>query len=138
MNIGTVAMVFGMVFLFAGISGFFPSSIPPGAPPLIVEHGHGLALGLLPINTLHNIVHLLFGVLGIAASRAVLLSARGYFQIVAVAYGLLVVLGLMPATQTVFGLVPIWGNDVWFHALLAAPAAYFGFVASPAPVARRV
>jgi hypothetical protein len=39
------------------------------------------------------------------------------------------VLGLIPATQTTFGLIPIWGNDVWFHALLAAGAAYFGFVA---------
>ena len=138
MNIGTVAMVFGIVFLVGGLAGFFPSPPPPNAPPLTVEHGHGLALGLLPVNTLHNIVHLLFGALGIAAARGVLLSARGYLQLVAVAYGLLIVMGLIPATQTTFGLVPIWGNDVWFHLLLAAPAAYFGFVApTDASVRRR-
>ena len=138
MNTGTAAMVFGVVFLLAGLAGFFAAPIPPGAPPLVVEHGHGLALGLFPVNTLHNVVHLLFGVLGIAAARGAILSARGYFQMVAVAYGLLVVLGLIPATQTTFGLVPIWGNDIWLHALLAAGAAYFGFVASPSVVARRV
>jgi hypothetical protein len=138
MNTGTAAMVFGVVFRLAGLAGFFPAPIPPGAPPLIVEHGHGLALGLFPINTLHNVVHLLFGVLGIAAARGAMLSVRGYFQMVAVAYGLLVVLGLIPATQTTFGLIPIWGNDVWLHALLGAGAAYFGFVASPSVVARRV
>lgn len=138
MNIGPVAMVFGVVFLLAGVAGFFPSPIPPGAPPLIVEHGHGLALGLFPVNTLHNVVHLLFGVLGIAASRGALLSARGYFQLIAVAYGALVLLGLIPATQTAFGLVPIWGNDIWLHGALAAGAAYFGFIASPATARRYV
>ena len=137
MNTATMAMIFGVVFLLAGLSGFFAAPPPPDAPPLTLEHGHGLALGLFPINTLHNIVHLLFGILGIAASRGAILAARQYFQIVAVAYALLVVLGLIPATQTAFGLVPIWGNDVWLHALLAAGAGYFGF-AGGTPVARRV
>ena len=129
MNTRTVAIVFGVVFLFAGISGFVPSPPPAGAPPLMVEHGHGLALGLFPINTLHNIVHLLFGALGIAAGLGAIMSARGYFQLVAISYALLVVLGLIPATQTTFGLIPIWGNDIWLHALLAAGAAYFGYMA---------
>jgi len=136
MNTGTMAMVFGVVFVLAGLSGFFPSPPPMLAPPLSVEHGHGLALGLFPINTLHNIVHLFFGVLGIAASRGVLIGARSYFQMVAVIYALLAVLGLIPATQTTFGLIPIWGNDVWLHAGLAAVAAYFGF-AAPAGAPRR-
>jgi hypothetical protein len=94
------------------------------------------ALGLLPVNTLHNVVHLLFGVIGIAASRGAIVSARGYFRLVAVSYTLLVLLGLIPATQTTFGLIPIWGNDVWLHALLAAGAAYFGFAAPPTVHAR--
>jgi hypothetical protein len=38
------------------------------------------------------------------------------------------VLGLIPATSTTFGLVPIYGNDVWLHAGLAVVAAYFGFI----------
>jgi len=137
MNVGNAALVFGIVFVLAGLSGFFAAPPPPDAPPLTVEQGHGLALGLFPVNTLHNVVHLLFGVLGIAASRGALVSARGYFRLVAVAYALLVVLGLLPATQTTFGLIPIWGNDVWLHALLAAGAAYFGFVA-PATARARV
>jgi hypothetical protein len=128
-----MAMVFGVVFSLIGVLGFFPS----GAPPLSVEHGHGMALGLFPINTLHNVVHLLFGVLGIAAARGALMSARAYFQLVAVAYALLVILGLLPTTQTTFGLIPIWGNDVWLHALIAAGAAYFGFAAPVAAAAAR-
>jgi Domain of unknown function (DUF4383) len=136
MTTGTAAMVFGVVFVLAGLSGFVAAPPPLDAPPLSVAHGHGLALGLFPVNTLHNLVHLLFGILGIAASRGALLSARGYFQLVAMAYAALVVLGLIPATQTTFGLIPIWGNDVWLHGLLAVGAAYFGYV-MPAPVPAR-
>jgi hypothetical protein len=130
MNLNTAALVFGLVFTLAGLAGFVPAPPPANAPPLVVEHGHGLALGLFPVNTLHNIVHLLFGVLGIVAARAAPGSARGYFRLVAVVYALLVVLGLFAATQTTFGLIPIWGNDVWLHALLGVGAAYFGFIAA--------
>jgi hypothetical protein len=139
MNTATAAMAFGIVFILAGISGFFAAPPPPDAPPLMVEHGHGLALGMFPVNTLHNVVHLLFGALGLAAWRGAIVSAGGYFQVVAVSYGLLVVLGLLPATQTTFGLIPIWGADVWLHAALAVVAAYFGFMAPAAvPAARRL
>ena len=129
------ALVLGLGFLVAGIAGFFPS---PATPPegLTQTHGFGHALGLLPVNTLHNAVHILFGLLGIAASRGALMSARGYAQLVAVAYGLLTVLGLLPATQNTFGLIPIYGNDVWLHGIIAAASAYFGFVARD-PVAIR-
>jgi hypothetical protein len=135
MNVATMAAVFGVVFTLAAVGGFFAAPPPPGAPPLTLEHGHGLALGIFPVNTFHNVVHLLFGVLGLAAARDAILSARAYFQLVAVAYALLTVLGLIPATQTAFGLVPIWGADVWLHAVLAAGAAYFGF-RTPAAVRR--
>lgn len=127
MNTATAAVVFGVVFTLAGLAGLVAAPPPPGAPPLTVEHGHGLALGIFPVNTLHNLVHLLFGVLGFAAARNLMLSPRGYFQVVSISYALLTLLGLIPATYTTFGLVPIWGADVWLHLALAAGAAYFGF-----------
>lgn len=131
MNMRTAVLVIGIVFIVGAVAGFFPAPIPPGSPPLTIEEGHGLAFGLLPVNLPHNIVHLLFGILGIAAFAGVGLGVRAYFQLVAIVYALLTVLGLIPATQTTFGLVPIWGNDVWFHAVLAAIAAYFAFMAPP-------
>jgi hypothetical protein len=92
-----------------------------------MTHGYGHALGLFPVNTLHNIVHLLFGVWGIVAYKSYG-GSRSYFRVVAVVYGLLTILGLLEPTRTTFGLVPIYGNDVWLHALLALVAAYFGWV----------
>jgi hypothetical protein len=129
------ALVLGLGFVVAGIAGFFPTAATP-PEDLTQTHGFGHALGILPVNTLHNAVHLLFGLLGILASRGSLMSARAFCQFVAVAYALLAVLGLLPATQTTFGLIPIYGADVWLHAIIAAAAAYFGFVARD-PVAAR-
>jgi hypothetical protein len=69
----------------------------------------------------------LFGLLGLMAARGMLMSARAFFQMLAVAYALLTVLGMIPATQTTFGLIPIYGNDVWLHALIAIAAGVIGF-----------
>jgi hypothetical protein len=85
-----------------------------------------MLLGLFPVNTVHNIVHILLGLWGLLAGGTAT-SAIGYFKALTVIYALLAVLGLIPATQDLFGLAPIHGNDVWLHGILALAAAYFGF-----------
>lgn len=129
MNTRTFALIFGVVFLLVGAGGFIPGIVQPGVPEagLTQTHGYGHELGLFPVNTIHNIIHLLFGVWGVVAYRSYA-GARTYFRCVAVIYALLTVLGLLPQTNTTFGYVPIYGNDVWLHALLALVAAYFGWV----------
>lgn len=131
----TMALVFGIVFVLVGAAGFIPGLVhqPMTAPHASASHltmggeGAGNLLGLFPVNMLHNIVHVLFGLIGLAASRSVK-GARTYFQFVFVAYALLAVLGLIPSMQTLFGLVPLHGNDVWLHAVLALAGLYLGFV----------
>jgi hypothetical protein len=127
MNTRTFALVWGIGFLLAGISGFVMATEGTPDPGLTMTHGYGHALGLFPVNTLHNIVHLLFGVWGLLAYRSYG-GARTYARSVAVIYGLFIIMGLIPTLNTTFGLVPLYGNDVWLHLLLAAPAAYFGFM----------
>ncbi len=116
------AMVFGVVFLLVGLLG------------LLSRGGTGMEadmntapklLGLFPVNLLHNLVHLAFGVWGIAASRSHG-GAKGFHRAGAVIYLVLVVLAFVDPTT--FGLVPIGGNDIWLHALLAAGLGYFGFI----------
>jgi hypothetical protein len=128
MNTRMFARVFGIVFLVVGVGGFIPGlTTPHDHPGLAVEAGSGMELGLFPVNVLHNLVHVAFGIWGLLAARSIG-AARGYAKTVAIAYGVLTILGLIPATNTTFGLVPIYGHDIWLHALLAAVAAYFGFV----------
>ena len=85
-------------------------------------------LGLFPVNVVHHLVHLLVGVLGIAAYRA-FDSARLYARGLAIVYGVLAVMGLISAANlhTMFGLTPLFSHDVWLHAGTAVIAAYFGW-----------
>lgn len=129
MSTRTFALIFGIVFLVVGAGGFIPGILQPGVPDpdLTMTQGYGHELGLFPVNLLHNIVHILFGVWGIFAYKS-LAGARTYFRAVAIIYAVLTVMGLVPGLHTSFGLVPLYGNDVWLHALLALVAAYFGWI----------
>jgi hypothetical protein len=122
------ARIYGIVFLIIGVGGFIPGLTQEhDHPNMAIDFASGMELGLFPVNGLHNIVHIAFGIWGLVASRD-FDASRWYARIVAIAYGLLTLMGLIPATNTTFGLVPIYGHDVWLHALLAAGAAYFGFL----------
>lgn len=129
MAIRYFALAFGIVFLLIGIAGFVPGFVTGPQPatdaPADAEMAGNL-FGLFPVNPLHNIVHIVFGIWGIVAYRS-LSGARLYARVVAVVYAILAVMGLIPMLQTLFGLVPLYGHDVWLHALLAVIAAYFGW-----------
>jgi hypothetical protein len=99
---------------------------PDAAPTAEVIHTHGYLLGLFPVNALHNLFHVAWGIFGIAAYRG-LTGARVFARATAIVYGLLTVMGLIPGLNTLFGLLPLYGHDVWLHAVLALVAAYFGF-----------
>ena len=129
MSTRTFAMLLGIVFLAVGVLGFlgepFTAAPHPEHPPVDPEARD--LLGLFPVNMIHNVVHVLFGLWGLAASR----SAGGavtYARGVAILYALLTVMGFVPALQTTFGYIPLYGNDIWLHGLIALVSAYFGWV----------
>jgi hypothetical protein len=144
MNVRYFALILGIMFLLVGVLAFVPGltthpATDAGAGAhqhdlVVTGPGHGYLLGLFHVNILHNLVHLLFGVWGVIAYRSLGASVT-YSRAVAIIYGVLVVAGLIPGLNTMFGLVPIHGNDVWLHLLIAGAAAYFGWAA--APVAHR-
>ena len=129
------ALIIGIFFFLCGVMGFIPAfvkepTVTPDIAGLGFTTGYGYLLGLFPINVLHNVVHLVVGLLGIFASIS-LDSSRLYSGVLGIFYGVLTVMGLFPATQSTLGLIPIFGNDVWLHAVTAAIAVYFGFIATP-------
>jgi hypothetical protein len=81
---------------------------------------------MFPVNILHNIVHLLFGVWGLMAART-FAGAVSYAKIGGIIYIVLAILGLV--APTTFGLIPIGGNDIWLHAALGIVLAGVGFTA---------
>jgi hypothetical protein len=130
MNTRTFALIFGIVFLVIGAGGFIPGLTDHGAmpdPDLTMRSGYGHELGMFPINLLHNIVHIAFGIWGLLAYKSYA-GAPTYARAVAVIYALFTIMGLIDGLDTTFGLVPLYGGDVILHLLLAAVAAYFGFM----------
>ena len=130
MNTRTFALVWGILFLLIAATGFIPGLLQPpgpGHPDMAVDALYGDALGLFPVNIIHSGLHLLYGIWGLAASRS-WSGSQSYAKVVAISYGGLVILGLIPGLNTLFGLVPIFGHDVWLHGLLAIPAAYYGLM----------
>lgn len=134
------ALLLGLLFLVVGIAGFTPALawMPDGSPPLpvintedtianIYATGFGYAFGLFPVNVVHNFVHCLVGFTGIIMSTD-WRGARAFNRGFTIAYILIAIMGLIPFTNTTFGLMPIFGNNVWFNALTAAIAGYFGFI----------
>lgn len=140
MRTSTFALVIGIAYLGAGILGLIPATLmppPADAPATRFALLYGYFLGLFPMNLLHTMVHLAIGVWGIAA-WAGSTSSVAYARALAVLYGALAVMGLVPNLNTVFGLIPIHGHDVWLHGVTAALAAYFGWRAPIAARERRI
>jgi hypothetical protein len=117
-----VAMVFGIVFLLVGILGL----VSAGGMSMDADPAPAMVLGLFPVNLLHNIVHLLFGVWGLVAARS-FAGAKMYAQTAGIIYIVLAICGLV--IPTTFGLIPIGGNDIWLHAIFGIVLAAVGFTA---------
>jgi Domain of unknown function (DUF4383) len=107
-----VALVFGVVYLLIGIIGFFITGFgnffgnANGTTP---EHMDTL-LGFM-INPMHNLVHILIGVVGIALSRS-LSGARTYGWLLTVGYGAAFVYGLFAVHEDWDFLNLNWADNI--------------------------
>lgn len=125
------ALLIGIAFVLAGIGGFIPAvtQLPVSpAPDVVMPESYGYLLGLFPINALHNLVHLGFGLWGLASYRHYA-AARQYARGLAIILGILTIMGLIPGLNTAFGLLPLFSHDIWLHAAEAVIAFYLGFLA---------
>lgn len=115
----TVAKIFGFVLLAIGVLGFVPG----------VTSDDGHLLGIFHVDALHNIVHLLTGAVALWAGSNSALASRRFFQVFAVVYGLVTVLGFMSGDKDILGLMANNMADNLLHLGITAFAAYYGFVA---------
>lgn len=127
------ALIGGIVMLALGALSLIPALYQyPGAylPALNVETSYGLFLGIFPMNIFNKVALLIFGIAGILASRrptTSLPASISWSRWVFVAMGALAILGLIPQTNTLYGYWPLFGAEVWSHAIFAVLGAYFGF-----------
>jgi len=104
-----LALVIGVVYLLIGIVGFFITGFDG-----FVEHDHDQTLIGFAINPLHNIVHLLIGLLGVVLWRTPS-NARAYGWILAIGYGAASVYGLIVVDNPDANILNINGADNVLH-----------------------
>ena len=115
-SIQKIALVVGIVFLLVGIAGFVPG-LTTGD---LAGAGHGsmaMLLGIFQVSVLHNIVHLLFGVAGLALA-ATPERARTYLVGGGAIYLVLWIYGLVVGHDSAANFVPVNDADNWLHLLL--------------------
>ena len=129
------AYTLGVILLAIGICGFIPPLLSPAmaGPSDVVVTAHVIPIlhGDLMHSFHSNVVlasfYLIMGGFGLLMASLPNL-ARRYAQIVCVCYAALAVLGCIPQTSTLFGLMPISGQDIGLHIFIAIAAGVFGFV----------
>jgi hypothetical protein len=114
----TLALVFGIAFLGAGILGFIPGiTTNLGDIKFAGDDSPSELLGIFQVSILHNIVHLLFGIAGIALSRT-WENARTYLLGAGVIYIVLFLYGLIVSETSDANFVPINNADDGLHLAL--------------------
>ena len=129
--IQTVARLVGIVFLVVGIAGFIPgitTNLYDGLE-FAGHDGNAKLLGIFEVSVLHNIVHLLFGIAGLALSRTwdgarTFLIGGGAIYLVLWLYGLLI------DKNDDVNFVPVNSADDWLHFVLGVGMIGLGVLLS--------
>ncbi|HEY8472878.1 MAG TPA: DUF4383 domain-containing protein [Natronosporangium sp.] len=125
------AVVISVVFLLVGILGFIPGITTDFDQLSFAGHeSEAMLLGVFQVSILHNIVHLLFGIVGLALARTVA-GARGYLIGGGVIYAVLWLYGLVIDHETDANFVPFNDADNWLHLGLAVVMVALGLLLTP-------
>jgi len=117
-------MVFGVVFVLVGILGFVPN-------PLVGMEA------IFETDMLHNVVHILFGVILIVAAKKSPAASSLWLIILGAVYLVLAVLGFMmvPDEGELLGLVHVNMADHWLHIVLGVALVAAGFLSKKSAAA---
>lgn len=101
-----LAVVFGIIFVIVGVLGFVPN-------PIV---GHEVTRVIFLTDTMHDLVHILIGVLLIVASTKGAAASAKALKIFGIVYLILAVAGFV--YLPLLGLVTANGADNWLHLVL--------------------
>lgn len=106
------------VFLLVGVLGFVPGITTDYGDMTFAGHDSGAQLlGVFGVSVLHNVVHLLFGVAGLALARS-WSGARAFLVGGGAVYLVLWLYGLLIDLDSNANFVPVDDADNWLHLAL--------------------
>lgn len=119
------ALIFGAVFIVAGLLGFVEAVAPHRDP-----EGDALLFGIFAVNPVHNIVHLISGIVAIIVGLRSDAASAMYFRAFGLIYGLVTIAGIFVGHGQLLGMAHN-PADVVLHAIVAGAALYLGFGRAP-------
>jgi hypothetical protein len=127
-TVQSVAMLVGVVFLLTGILGFIPGITTNYDDMAFAGPDSGAELlGIFQVSILHNIVHALFGIAGLALARTVS-GARTYLIGGGVIYLVLFLYGIVISAGSDANFVPFNGADDVLHLVLGIGMIALGYI----------
>lgn len=114
-----VVQIIAVVLIIVGVAGMIPGMGTMNMEPVSL-------FGLVPVNVVENIIHILLGVWGLMAAKS-FATAKSYAMINGGLYILLAILGAVDPSG--FGLMPLGGNALIVHALFGVILLAVGFMA---------
>ncbi|MEU4318252.1 DUF4383 domain-containing protein [Nocardia fluminea] len=124
------ALVVGAIFLLVGVLGFIPGvTTDYDALQWAGHESHAQLFGVFTVSVLHNLVHLVFGVLGVIAAAGAA-TARIFLLGGGVVYLALWVYGLLVDQHSDANFVPLNDADNWLHLGLGLGMVALGLILS--------
>ncbi|MBC9731385.1 DUF4383 domain-containing protein [Streptomyces sp. TRM68367] len=109
------AMLVGIVFLLVGVLGFIPGITTSYSAMEFASHESNAKLfGVFQVSILHNLIHLAFGVAGLALARTAP-AAYSYLLGGGAIYLVLWIYGLAVSQDSDANFVPLNTADDWLH-----------------------
>ncbi|HEX5987720.1 MAG TPA: DUF4383 domain-containing protein [Nocardioides sp.] len=122
------AAAVGAVFLLVGVLGFVPGvTTNYGDLAGAGHHSEAALLGIFQVSILHNVVHLLFGVAGLALARTAS-NAKAFLVGGGAAYLVLWLYGLVVDKDSSANFVPVNTADDWLHFVLGVGMVAVGLL----------
>ena len=130
-NIQTAARLVGLTFLAVGVAGFIPgitTNLYDGLE-FAGHEGQAELLGIFEVSVLHNLVHLGFGLAGLAFAASAD-GARTFLIGGGVIYLILWIYGLVIDYTSDANFVPLNDADNWLHFVLGVGMLGLGIALS--------